>query len=71
LFFEPLYLEGLVNNWEIILFLVGGVLMALEIFAIPGFSIFGILGIIFMFTGLAFSMILNDFFDNSKSAIKI
>lgn len=67
LFFAPLYLEGLANNWEILLFVVGVFLLVLEIFVIPGFGIFGILGIIFMVTGLAFSMILNDFFDLSMS----
>jgi len=63
LFFAPLYLEGMAANWEIILFIIGIVLLVLEIFLIPGFGIFGILGILFIVCGLAFSLVLNDFFD--------
>jgi membrane-bound serine protease (ClpP class) len=67
LFFAPLYLEGLAANWEILLFVIGIVLLILEIFVIPGFGIFGILGIVCIVTGLAMSLILNDFFDLSVS----
>lgn len=58
-YFAPLYLEGLAANWEIILFIVGLILIAMEIFVIPGFGIAGILGIIFSFTGLVLSLIEN------------
>lgn len=57
LYFAPLYLEGLAANWEILLFIVGLILIAVEIFAIPGFGITGILGIIFMISGLTLSMV--------------
>lgn len=67
LFFAPLYLEGLADNWEILLFLAGVVLLVLEIFFIPGFGIFGVMGIICIIIGLAMSMIMNDFFDLSVS----
>lgn len=67
LFFAPLYLEGLASNWEILLFIFGVILLALEIFVIPGFGIFGILGIVFIVVGLAMSMILNNFFDLGMS----
>ncbi len=67
LFFAPLYVEGLAANWEILLFVGGVILLVLEIFLIPGFGIFGILGIIFIIVGLAMSLILNDFFDLSIS----
>jgi membrane-bound serine protease (ClpP class) len=67
LFFAPLYLAGLAANWEILLFIIGVVLLTLEIFLIPGFGIFGILGIVCIVTGLAMSLILNDFFDLSVS----
>lgn len=63
LFFAPLYLEGMADNWEIVLFIVGLILLIVEILVIPGFGIFGILGIVFMISGLAFSLVLNDFFD--------
>jgi len=45
LYFAPLYLEGLAAHWEVIVFLVGLILIAVEIFVIPGFGIVGLLGI--------------------------
>lgn len=63
LFFAPLYLQGLAENWEIALFVLGVILLALEVFVIPGFGIAGILGIIFVLCGLAFSMLANEYFD--------
>lgn len=63
LFFAPLYLQGLADNWEIALFVVGLILIALEVFVIPGFGVAGILGILFTTCGLAFSMLANDYFD--------
>lgn len=62
LYFSPLYIEGLAQNWEIILFFMGILLVLAEIFVIPGFGVAGISGIILMITGLAFSMIDNDLF---------
>ncbi|MGN0003618.1 MAG: nodulation protein NfeD [Sphingobacterium composti] len=63
LFFAPLYLQGLADHWEIAIFLIGVVLLALEVFVIPGFGVAGIFGIIFVLCGLSFSMLSNDFFD--------
>ncbi len=57
LYFAPLYLEGLASHWEILIFVLGLILLAVEIFAIPGFGITGILGILFMVTGLTLSMV--------------
>jgi membrane-bound serine protease (ClpP class) len=62
-YFAPLYLEGLAANWEILLFIVGLILIAIEIFAFPGFGVFGISGIIFSFSGLVLSLINNVNFD--------
>lgn len=59
LYFAPLYLEGLANHWEILIFIVGLILITVEIFAIPGFGVAGILGIILMVTGLTLSMVGN------------
>jgi len=56
LYFAPLYLEGLAENWEIIIFVIGLILLAVEIFAVPGFGVPGILGIIFIVAGLTLSM---------------
>lgn len=70
LYFAPLYLEGLAANWEIFLFIVGIILLGIELFAIPGFGIIGILGIICIVCGLAFSLVLNDYFNFSLSGTK-
>ncbi len=63
LYFIPYYLTGLATNWEIAVFVVGILLLAVELFVIPGFGIFGILGIIGILTGLTLGMIPNDAFD--------
>lgn len=63
LYFAPLYIDGLAANWEIILFLIGVVLLGVEIFVLPGFGIAGVLGVVCVVTGLTFSMLDNDWFD--------
>lgn len=60
LYFVPLYLEGFVQNWEIIFFILGLILLAVEVFVLPGFGVAGICGITLMVTTLAFAMIDND-----------
>ena len=62
LYFAPLYLEGLAQNWELIIFLVGLILIAVEIFAIPGFGVAGISGIILVVGGLTLAMVDNVVF---------
>lgn len=62
LYFAPLYLEGLVENWEIIIFFVGVILLAIELFVVPGFGFFGISGIVLIITSLALAMVDNDGF---------
>jgi membrane-bound serine protease (ClpP class) len=57
LYFAPLYLEGAAENWHLIVFVLGIILVMVEIFAIPGFGVTGVLGIIGIVTGLAFVMI--------------
>ncbi len=66
LYFAPLYIEGLANHWEIVIFIVGIVLVAVEIFAIPGFGVAGISGIILIIAGLTLSLIGNVGFDFSN-----
>lgn len=65
LYFMPLYLEGLAENWEIILFIVGLVLIGLELFVVPGFGITGIAGFSLVIFGLALSLVQNVGFDFS------
>lgn len=63
LYFIPYYLNGLAANWEIIMFMLGIILILLEVFVIPGFGIAGILGIFFTIGSLILVMVNNDFFD--------
>ncbi len=59
LYFAPLYLEGLAEHWEILVFVAGIILIAVEIFVIPGFGVAGALGIALTITGLTLSLIDN------------
>ncbi len=59
LFFAPYYLEGLAENWEILLFFAGILLMAAEVFVIPGFGVAGASGIVLMVAALILSMVGN------------
>lgn len=60
LYFAPLYLEGVAQNWELILFIIGLGLLAVEIFVLPGFGIAGVAGIVVVVLGLSFAAIDND-----------
>ncbi len=63
LYFAPAYLEGLAEHWEIALFVIGLVLIVVEIFAFPGFGVTGITGIVFVVTGLTLSLLNNIVFE--------
>lgn len=60
LYFAPLYIEGVAQNWELILFIIGLALLAVEIFVLPGFGVAGVAGIVAVVTGLSFAAIDND-----------
>ena len=59
LFFAPHYLLGLVESWEIALFVVGVGLLLLEVFVTPGFGVFGIGGIALTVGALFIALIPN------------
>lgn len=59
LYFAPLYLEGLAENWEILLFIAGLGLLGVEIFVLPGFGVAGVAGILCIIIGLTLSLINN------------
>ncbi|HLU89183.1 MAG TPA: NfeD family protein, partial [Cyclobacteriaceae bacterium] len=63
LYFIPYYLTGLAENWEIFAFGIGVIFIVLEVFVLPGFGIFGILGIALVLTGLTLGMLPNELFD--------
>ncbi|MBR5568820.1 MAG: nodulation protein NfeD [Bacteroidales bacterium] len=59
LYFAPAYVGHLAEHWEILMFVVGLVLIALEVFVIPGFGVCGISGIVLVVLSLALSMVDN------------
>lgn len=63
LYLTPYYLNGLAEYWEIIALFVGILLIAAEIFVIPGFGVAGISGIILTVGSLVLIMLNNDFLD--------
>lgn len=69
LYFAPLYIDGLAQNWEIIVFVVGLVLLAFEIFVIPGFGVAGITGSLCVISGLTFALIDNSTFKFSFNGL--
>jgi membrane-bound serine protease (ClpP class) len=60
LFFGSGFLLDLASIFEILIFVVGVILLALEIFVIPGFGITGISGILLILTGIFLSLV-SDF----------
>ncbi len=52
LFFWSHYLSGTADQLEIIIFLVGMICLALELFVFPGFGIFGMSGILLVLTSI-------------------
>lgn len=67
LYFSPLYLEGMVQHWELILFVVGLLLVAVEIFVLPGFGVAGVSGIVAVVLGLTFAAVDQDFWRHISS----
>lgn len=57
LYFAPLYIEGLASHWEVIIFIAGVILIAVELFVIPGFGVAGITGVVMVIAGLALGMV--------------
>jgi len=58
-FFAPHYMLGLVESWEIIAFVVGVILIVLEIFVIPGFGIAGVSGVVLVIGSLLAGLVGN------------
>lgn len=69
LYFAPLYIEGLAQNWEIIIFIIGFILLFLEFFVIPGFGVAGITGGLCIMFSLVFALIDNSDFDFSLKGL--
>lgn len=59
LYFLPLYLTGIASSWLVLLFLIGLLLLLLEIFVIPGFGIAGIAGAVLIAASLFIGLLEN------------
>lgn len=53
------YLVGMAAWWEIAIFFIGVLLLAIELFVIPGFGVAGVLGIIMMIIGILAMLVPN------------
>jgi membrane-bound serine protease (ClpP class) len=71
LYFAPAYMGHLAEHWEILLFVVGLALVAVEIFAIPGFGVCGITGIILIIASLALAMVDNGVFREIDGSLNL
>ncbi len=67
LFFGSSYILQLASIIEILMFIVGIILIAVEIFVLPGFGVPGILGIILVFASIFFSLLGGDPFINFET----
>ncbi|MBD0256939.1 MAG: nodulation protein NfeD [Cytophagales bacterium] len=68
LYLVPYYLNGLAANWEIITLVLGVLLLAAEVFVLPGFGVAGISGLVLVFGSLVLIMLDNDWFDFTRVA---
>jgi membrane-bound serine protease (ClpP class) len=63
LYFAPLYVDGLAANWEVLVFVAGWLLLAVEVFVLPGFGVAGVGGILCIVVGLTVGLLDNDYFN--------
>jgi len=70
LYFGPLYLDGLAQHWEILVFIAGILLVALEIFVFPGHGVWLITGVVCIVAGLTLALLNNNDFDFSFTSWK-
>ena len=55
-FFLGKYAAGLAEIWEIVLFFIGLVMLAIEIFVTPGFGLLGVAGLLLMLVSVVLSL---------------
>ncbi|MCI9606823.1 MAG: nodulation protein NfeD [Muribaculaceae bacterium] len=66
LYFLPMYLTGIASSWLILIFLIGLLLLLLELFVIPGFGIAGIAGIVCIAASILIGLIENFSFEPGR-----
>ncbi|MCM1521162.1 MAG: nodulation protein NfeD [Muribaculaceae bacterium] len=59
LYFLPIYITGIASSWIILIFVLGLILILLEIFVVPGFGVTGIAGIVCVCASLMLGLIEN------------
>ena len=69
LYFLPMIVTGTLAPWVVILFLIGVVALALEIFVIPGFGIAGVIGIVAIVVALLGAMVHTDGMERARHAV--
>jgi membrane-bound serine protease (ClpP class) len=65
LFLGAPYLTGLADAWDILLVVLGLVLIAVEVFVLPGFGVAGVAGIVLLVVGLVASFVPAEWPDQS------
>lgn len=63
LYFVPLFIGGTAESWEVLIFVVGIIMLIIELFVIPGFGVAGVSGIIFVLGALILAALNNIVFD--------
>ncbi|MBO7317431.1 MAG: nodulation protein NfeD [Bacteroidales bacterium] len=63
LYFLPLFISGTAESWELLAFVLGIILLVIELFVIPGFGVAGIAGAIIILGALILAAINNIVFD--------
>lgn len=63
LYFVPLFISGTAESWEVLIFVVGIIMLIIELFVIPGFGVAGVSGIIFVLGALILAALNNIVFD--------
>lgn len=76
LYFLPLYLTGIASSWIVLLFILGLILILLEIFVVPGFGITGISGIVCISAAIIIGLIEHmtfslGFFDSESLVVSL
>lgn len=71
LYFLPMVVAGTIAAWVLVLFMIGLLLLALEIFVIPGFGVCGISGIVAILVSLIGGMMNKGGFINEVYGVEI
>jgi membrane-bound serine protease (ClpP class) len=71
LYFLPLYFTGIASSWLIIMFIIGLLLLLLELFVIPGFGVAGISGIVCIAASIIIGLVENFSFEPGHTDLSV